>query len=115
MALSQQFTVTRPDIGDALSTPNTRGLVYNGQQVEMVFIKKLTGDTTGSITLGGVQRPAQVFVVPTFDNAGAEITADGVASVTFTHTDNVTIALSGLGTWTRAVLYVCGRSFDYLS
>ncbi len=115
MALSQQFAVTRPDIGDALSTPNTRGLVYNGMQVEMVYIKKLTGDTTGNITLGGVQRPAQVFVVPTFDSAGAEVVADGVAAVTFTHTDNVTIALSGLGNWTRAVLFVCGRSYDFTS
>lgn len=58
----------------------------------------LTNDATSDNTTAGV---APATAEPT------------IVSVTFTHTNNTTIGLTGLGTWTSALLLVAGRSYKY--
>lgn len=94
-----------------LSSPYTRGLVLDGQQVEVILVTKLTADTSGSVDLSNVKRPTAVYVIPTRDTAGANSTALTPAAVTFTRTDDDTLALSSLANWTVGILLVIGRSY----
>lgn len=111
MALAKVDSLTRAEVGTMTSTPLTRGLVLNGEQVEMVLVTKLTADTSGSVDLSNVKRPSKIYVIPTRDNAGANAAALTPAAVTFTRTDDDTVALSSLGTWTVGILLVVGRSY----
>jgi len=113
MALSIVDSFKRSEVGAAISTPGTRGLVLNGYQVELALAAKSTGDTTGNVTLTGIQRPKKVYVVPTRGSSGANVSAIAFTEVAFTHTDNTTIALSDLGDWTVGMLYICGRDFSF--
>ena len=111
MALSANFAITRDEIGTLIGTRLSRGLVLNGRQVELVRITKLTGDTSGSFDVVDVFRPYQVFSIPLTDSSGTIVTAQPtLAEVAFTHTDDNTIAVSGLGDWTAAYFIVTGRS-----
>lgn len=116
MALSTEYNVVRTDIGAVqggpLGTDQTRGLIVGDMQSEVVMVTKLTGDTTGSVDLSFIQRPVYAFVLVINDNLGALVTTKTLTQVTFTHTDLDTIALSGLGNWTNALLFVLGRGFD---
>jgi hypothetical protein len=111
MALAKVDSLTRAEVGTATSTPLTRGLVLNGRQVEVVYVTKLTGDTSGSFDLSNVQRPSDVYVIPVRDSAGANVASLAMTAATFTHTDNDTVAVSSLGDWTVAVFLVLGRSY----
>jgi len=111
MAITQNFSLTRNEVVAATKSGG-RGLVLNGQQVEMIRITKLTGDTTGGpITPEGVLRPNKVYVLPTADAAGAAISVEPtITEAIVAQTTGNTFTLSGLGTWTAAYLLVCGRS-----
>lgn len=113
MAFSKDFSIDRVNLTTAFGTGRSgRGLVLNGAQTELVKVKKLTGDTTGSLDLTAIRRPKAVYCIPLTDSAGAVLTAEPtVVAVTFTHTDYDTIAVSGLGDWTAAYFIVTGRSF----
>lgn len=111
MAFAKVDSLTRAEVGTALSTPLTRGLVLNGEQVETILVTKLTGDATGSVDLSNVKRPSKIWVIPTRDSLGANVASLAMTEVTFTRTDNDTCALTGLGDWTVAVLLVVGRSY----
>lgn len=113
MAFAKVDSLTRAEVGasTATATPSTRGFVLNGRQNELVFVTKLTGDTTGTLDLSAVQRPTHIYVIPTRDSAGANVTSLAMTPVTYTHTDADTVALSSLGTWTVAILVVSGRSY----
>lgn len=111
MALATVFSVTRANYGTVLSTPYTRGKVLNGYQTEEQVVTKLTGDATGSITLGTVRRPARITAVVINDSAGAAQATLSQVDLTFTHTSDTIVALSGLGNWTRAIITIQGRSF----
>jgi hypothetical protein len=51
-------------------------------------------------------------VIPLTDAAGALLTAQPtLAEVTFTHTDDDTVAVSALGNWTAAYFIAIGRSY----
>lgn len=115
MAFTKDFTIDRVDVNAILGTTSTgRGIVINGQQVELIKVKKSTGDTTGNVTLSAVHRPKRVIVLPLTDSSAVILTAEPtMVDTTFTHTDDVTIALSGLGDWTAAYLFVLGRSYTY--
>lgn len=116
MALANVYTSKRSDIGAIAGipfvTPNTRGMILNGYQTESQVVTKLTGDATGNITLGSIRRPAAVFVEVLKDNAGADQTTLSLVNVAFTHTNDTTIALSGLGNWTRGRLVILGRAYN---
>lgn len=112
MALAKNYSLTRTDFGTLTATRSTRGLNLNGMQVEIIRASKLTGDTTGTLALSGVQRPNKVYVVPVTNSAGTVLTsAPPTADVAFTHNSNTSINVSGLGNWTIADFYVCGRSY----
>lgn len=111
MALAKVDSLTRAEVGTATSTDLTRGLILNGKQVEVVYVTKLTGDTSGSFDLSNVQRPDEVYVIPVRGNAGANVGSLAMAAATFTRTDNDTVAVSSLGDWTVAVFLVLGRSY----
>jgi hypothetical protein len=113
MALAKVDSLTRAEVGASTATavPSTRGFVLNGRQNEFVLVTKLTGDTTGSIDLSGIQRPTHVYVIPTRDGAGVNVDELLMTPVTYTHTDADTIALSDLGDWTVAIFVVSGRSY----
>jgi len=111
MAFANVFNVKRSDWGTVISTPNTRGLIFNGYQMEQQVCSKLTGDATGNVTLQTIRRPARVFALVLKDNAGADQATLSLVELTFTHTNDTTIALSGLGNWTRAIIYILGRSY----
>lgn len=111
MALTKTDSLTRAEVGTALNSPYTRGLILNGEQVEVILVVKLTGDTTGSVDLSNVKRPSKIWVIPTRDTAGANSASLAMSEVTFTRTDDDTCALSSLGTWTVAILLVVGRSY----
>lgn len=111
MALAKVDSLTRAEVGTFLNSPQTRGLVLEGQQVELILVTKLTGDTTGSVALSNVKRPSAVYVIPTRDLAGANSAALTPATVTFTRTDDSTIALTALASWTVGILLVVGRSY----
>jgi len=114
MAFSKNYSIERTDIGAMTGFPGGRGLQLNGFQVEIVRATKLTGDTSGSFDLEGVQRPNKIYVIPVTDSSGAVKTAiPAIAEVSFTHTDNDTVSVSGLGDWTKADFLVCGRSYKY--
>jgi hypothetical protein len=112
MALTKDFSFDRTDIGTVTKTPLSRGLVINGYQVEIVQVKKSTGDTTGSFDLTGIRRPVKVICRPITNSSGTVLTSEPtLVDTAFTHTDNDTIAVSGLGNWTIAEMFVLGRSF----
>jgi len=111
MALAKVFSITRANYGTVTSTPQTQGKELNGLQTEEMVVSKLTGDTSGSVDLSAVRRPYAVTLVVLNDNAGAAQATLSQTTVTFTHTDDDTIALSGLGNWTRAILTIQGRSY----
>jgi hypothetical protein len=111
MALAKVDSLTRAEVGTATSSDYTRGLVLNGRQVEVVYVTKLTGDTTGSFDLSNVQRPTEIYVIPVRDSAGANVASLAMTAATFTRTDDDTVALTALGTWTVAVFLVLGRSY----
>jgi hypothetical protein len=111
MALSANFSITRDEIGAMIGTLLSRGLVLDGRQVELVRISKSTGDTTGSFDLEDVHRPYRIFVIPLTNSSAALLTAQPtLAEVAFTHTDDDTVAVTGLGDWTAAYFIVTGRS-----
>lgn len=112
MALAKKFSLVRSVLA-ALFAPQGRGLMLDGKQVEIITVTKLTGDTTGSVALSGIQRPREIYILPINDNAGAALTAAAPVLATYTLTNDTTIALTGLGSWTSAVLLVTGRSFNY--
>jgi hypothetical protein len=110
MALTKHVSLNRDDF--ALGTPQTRGLTYNGMQAETMSVSKLTGDTTASVDVetvftGSVRK---VFGFAINDAAGTANATPVVFNVTFTKTDYNTLALTSLGDWTRAILFVCGRA-----
>lgn len=111
MALAKVDSLTRAEVGTAISTPLTRGLILNGQQVEVVLVTKLTGDTSGSIDLSNIKRPDKIYVIPTRDTAGANVASLAMTEVTYTRTDDDTCALTSLANWTVAILLVTGRSY----
>lgn len=111
MALAKVDSLTRAEVGTAISTPLTRGLVLNGEQVEVILVTKLTADATGDIDLSNIKRPSKIWVIPTRDTAGANVASLAMTEVTFTRTDDDTCALSGLANWTVAILLVTGRSY----
>jgi len=115
MALAQVFSVTRADLGTQFSTPQTRGLVFNGMQTEQIFLTKAEADTSGTIDLTAVRRPNFAFLIAlSAEDSNGDLvfaTQKELAPVAFTHSDNDTIAVSGLGEWTSALLFVCGRSY----
>lgn len=114
MALAKVDSAGRTDWNTATGTfSQGRGIVLNGEQVEMILVTKLTGDTTGSVDLSMIRRPKFAYVVPTRDSAGANVAAVTPSAVTFTHTDNDTIALSALGDWTVGLLFVTGRQYSF--
>lgn len=115
MALSKNYSATRFDIGTAatIDSPQTRGLVFNGQQIEATLLTKLTGDTTGNVTLIGVQRPTAAFLMIIEDSAGAVVSTPAITTVTFTRTSDTVQALSGLGNWTRAIVFWTGRDAKF--
>jgi hypothetical protein len=114
MALSKIDSAGRTDWNTVTETMSQgRGLILNGQQVEIVAVSKLTGDTTGSIDLSMIRRPRFAYVIPTRDSAGNNVAALTPAAVTFTHTDNDTIAMTGLGNWTVGLIFVTGRQFSF--
>jgi hypothetical protein len=113
MPFVKKDSVNRADFGTVTNTPLTRGLLLNGKQVEMISVTKATGDTTAaSLALSSVQRPVEVIAVPVNDSAGAAITSINPVAVTFSRTNDSTIALSGLGDWTAAMLLVTGRAYN---
>lgn len=111
MALAKVFSIVRSNYGTVTSTPYTRGKVLNGYQTEEMVVTKLTGDATGSVDLSSIRRPAAVTLVVLNDSAGTAQATLSQTSVTFTNTDDDTIAMSGLGNWTRALLTIQGRSY----
>lgn len=111
MALATVFSAKRSDFATVTGTAPSRGLILNGLQTEEQVVSKLTGDVSGSITLVSIQRPSYVYALVLKDNAGADSVSLSLVAVTFTHTSNSVIALSGLGNWTRALLFISGRAY----
>lgn len=112
MSLSKVDSVPRGDWATVTKTSGSRGLVINGKQVEKIIVSKLTGDTSGSVALSSIHRPNDVFVLPVLDSSGAVVTTGVLAAVAFTKTNDTTIAVSALGDWTTAILFVTGRSYN---
>lgn len=111
MAFAKVDSFQRSEIGAVTGTPQTRGFVLNGEQTELILVTKLTGDTTGNVTLSDIRRPSKIYAIPTRDSAGANSTSLTAVAVTYTHTNDTTVALSSLGNWTVAILVVTGRSY----
>lgn len=111
MALATVFSIKRSDYGTVTSTPYTRGKVLNGFQTEEQVVTKLTGDTSGTITLNSVRKPSIVTLVVLNDSAGAAQASLSQTSVTFAIASDTTINVSSLGNWTRALLTIQGRSY----
>lgn len=111
MAFAKVDSLTRSEVGTATDTPYTRGFVLNGEQVEIVLVTKLTGDTSGNLDLSNIKRPSALYVIPTRDNAGANVASLAVSDVAFTRTDDDTLALTSLANWTVAIIIATGRSY----
>jgi hypothetical protein len=111
MALAKVDSLTRAEVGTATSTALTRGLVLNGRQVEIVYVTKLTGDTSGSFDLSNVQRPDELYVIPLRTSAGANVASLAMTAATYTMTDVDTVAATSLGDWTVAIFLAVGRSY----
>jgi len=111
MAFANVFTAKRSDWGTLSNTPGTRGLIMNGFQMEQQVCSKLTGDATGNVTMAAIRRPYKVYALVLKDNAGADQATLSLVELTFTNTSDTVIALSGLGNWTRAMIYILGRSY----
>lgn len=112
MALATVFAMTREDVASVTSTPQARGLMLIEQPCDVQIVTKLTGDTTGSVDTTGVQNATSGFFVVLNDSGGTAQATLSTAAATFTQTDYNTIALTGMGDWTRAILFVTGRNYD---
>lgn len=110
MAIAVQYRTTRSDVASITRTPLTRGFVLNGEQTESVVITKLTGDTSGNVTLNSVLRPTKCYAFILKDSAGADVNTLTTANISFSNVSDGTVSLSGLGNWTRAELIFTGRS-----
>lgn len=108
MALSVVFRVTSSDYGTVTKTPQTAGPRLNITPVEEVIVSKLTGDTSGTVTLNNVLLPTSVVGMVLADSAGAQVSSLTLFAPTFAINSNGSITISGLGNWTRALLKVRG-------
>ncbi len=119
MAFSTNTTITKDNLVGTVTdragkTPQTRGLIYNGQPCELKQVQKLTGDTSGSVDVSSVFADGvrEVRLMATRDSAGANSsdTDDAWKDIAFTVTDFNTLALTGLGDWTAGILFIFGRA-----
>jgi hypothetical protein len=111
MAYAKLYHIGRAANATLTSTPYSRGMVLNGQQVEEIVHTKLTGDTTATLTLVGITRPSAVFVEPLIDSAAAAVNTDTRVAVTFAPSATArTITVSSLGDYTRGRFIVLGRA-----
>jgi hypothetical protein len=111
MAYTKLYAIGRSANATLTSTPQSRGMVLNGQQVEEIVHTKLTGDTTATVTLVSITRPSAVFVEPLIDAAAAAVDTDTRVAVTWAPSATArTFTVSSLGTYTRGRFIVLGRS-----
>jgi hypothetical protein len=110
MAYAKLYHIGKAANATLTSTPQSRGMVLNGQQVEEIVHTKLTGDTTATVVLVGITRPSAVFVEPLIDSAAAAVDTDTRVAVTFAQVSARTIAVSALGDYTRGRFIVLGRA-----
>jgi hypothetical protein len=109
MALAVQYRTTRTDVGTITGTPQTRGFVLNGEQIESVIVTKLTGDTSGSVTLTSILRPTKCYAFVLKNSAGADVNTLSTESPSISYVSDGNVTVSGLGNWTRAELIFTGR------
>lgn len=111
MALVVNYNVTAKEFADLFDTETGRGLQINNMQCEVAQITKATGDTTGTLTTVSIDDPIKIVAVVIRDSAGAAVTTQTTANITFAKTGTrKSFSLTSLGNWTVAHLYVQGRS-----
>jgi hypothetical protein len=92
-------------------TAHTSSPDYNASATGSVITVTATTTVENHEAVNGFTLVTSLTTMTSTDVNMANGRDPDIEEVTFTHTDDDTIAVSGLGTWTRGLLFVTGRSY----